>query len=955
MDVLQALAGITSILDAGTYVILIDRHAELLERHADHPSGPQVFAAIATISANVLGRRREALALAEQCVALTRASGGPTHRVAFQHASLQVWSGNLLALADTYAELIEQSLAAGDVELAEYAWMMRLELAFYGGLHLRTLAELIDAWGHWSAQWGNRSSETGLAKVCARLLDGPAPKPGELDPIAGGGSFARGLGQLELLVGKLLAGVLLGVFGRWREAGLTLAALGDGLVRLLPGLWFDFMIPLFAGVAAAVSAGDRTLPARERLRQRRRLARRRRQLARMCAGGANFAHGELLLRGESRRLAGDFAGASKLLLAARERAAAQHNPWFEGLICERLAATMIEQGLERFGLAAIHDARECWLRWGAFAKVAALDEQWSQLAGRLEHGHTLAALPDSSSSTSRALDGATLLAASQAIAEDLELDEVLVRVMRLAVENVGAERGVLVLAHDGKLALAAEYHAEGERAELLTPAQQLADASERVPTQLLRWVARTGEAVVHDGTRVDMRFVADGYLAAGDRSILCAPIIKRGALIGLIYLENLLSTAAFTEARLEMLDLLAAQAGNAIDNARLYAELRASEVRWRSLVEQLPDYVAIAERDGTLTPVSSTLGDHHPPAPMFDGDPGELERALAYVYATGGRCEFELGAAPQPVDREASPHAGREDELCFVVRVGPLAADGKVERALIVATDVSERRRAEQAQLRYEAQLRAQQRLEAIGTLASGVAHEINNPIQGIMNYAELIGGSNGADAFVRELAGEIEHEGKRVAAIIRNLLAFARQERGQDEPFLRTPICEIVEETLSLVRSMLRRDTIDLRVELPDALPPVRCRSQQIQQVLLNLVTNARDALNARFPGEHPNKRIEITAGPVRRDDEDWVRLSVSDRGGGVPEQVVGRIFDPFFTTKGRDRGTGLGLALSHGIVAEHGGVLRLDNHPGEGACFSIELHAADSSRPQISVAAIR
>ncbi|MCA9439088.1 MAG: hybrid sensor histidine kinase/response regulator, partial [Candidatus Omnitrophica bacterium] len=158
------------------------------------------------------------------------------------------------------------------------------------------------------------------------------------------------------------------------------------------------------------------------------------------------------------------------------------------------------------------------------------------------------------------------------------------------------------------------------------------------------------------------------------------------------------------------------------------------------------------------------------------------------------------------------------------------------------------------------------------------------------------------------------------------------------------TAVAALIEGTSSLIHSVLRKDQIELRLALAPALPAVRCRSQQIQQVIMNLVTNARDALNARYPGYHPDKRIEIGAALVtgEADGSERVRIWVADRGGGIPEAVVARIFDPFFTTKGRDQGTGLGLAVSHGIVSDHGGELRLDNRPGEGACFSLDLPRA-------------
>ena len=108
-----------------------------------------------------------------------------------------------------------------------------------------------------------------------------------------------------------------------------------------------------------------------------------------------------------------------------------------------------------------------------------------------------------------------------------------------------------------------------------------------------------------------------------------------------------------------------------------------------------------------------------------------------------------------------------------------------------------------------------------------------------------------------------------------------------------------------------------------------------------MNLVTNARDALNERYPGYHEDKRVVISAEAFARGGQPWIRLTVADRGPGIPEEVRARIFDPFFTTKGRDQGTGLGLAVSHGIVAKHGGELRVDSEVGVGTRFHVELQA--------------
>lgn len=250
--------------------------------------------------------------------------------------------------------------------------------------------------------------------------------------------------------------------------------------------------------------------------------------------------------------------------------------------------------------------------------------------------------------------------------------------------------------------------------------------------------------------------------------------------------------------------------------------------------------------------------------------------------------------------------------------------------------DITERKRLEQERAVMEAKLRQQQKLESIGTLAGGVAHEINNPVNGIMNYAQLIQDRLPADSPLKEFTGEILHETQRVAEIVRNLLTFARDERQSHSP---ARIYDIVESTLSLIRTVIRHDQIGLVVDVPEDLPEVKCRSQQLQQVLMNLVTNARDALNQRYPSDDPDKVIRLTARLNEKEGRRWVRVTVEDHGTGITPEVRERMFDPFFTTKPRDRGTGLGLAISHGIVKEHRGELTVETEPGKLTRMHVDL----------------
>ncbi len=239
-----------------------------------------------------------------------------------------------------------------------------------------------------------------------------------------------------------------------------------------------------------------------------------------------------------------------------------------------------------------------------------------------------------------------------------------------------------------------------------------------------------------------------------------------------------------------------------------------------------------------------------------------------------------------------------------------------------------------------EAQLRQSQKLESIGTLASGVAHEINNPINGIMNYSQLILDELGPDHAVSEFAAEIVVETERVVTIVRSLLSFACHERKSHSP---ASICDIVGSVLSLIRAIMRHDQITLNVDVPEELPAIKCRSQQIKQVMMNLLTNARDAVNERYAGSDENKTIQITARVVERDGRTWIRTTVEDSGLGIPDAIRERIFDPFYTTKPRDKGTGLGLSISHGIVKEHHGELSFESEPGKWTRFHMDLPVGD------------
>ena len=256
--------------------------------------------------------------------------------------------------------------------------------------------------------------------------------------------------------------------------------------------------------------------------------------------------------------------------------------------------------------------------------------------------------------------------------------------------------------------------------------------------------------------------------------------------------------------------------------------------------------------------------------------------------------------------------------------------------SLVYVRDISQRKRAERQRANEQAALRQQQKLEAIGVLASGVAHEINNPINGIMNYAQLIL-DNACDCTGNvEYASEIIKETERVSNIVSNLLRFSRQEKQSHSP---ARIEDIIERTLSLIRTLFRRDQIRLDLDMPENLPSIKCRSQQIEQVFMNLMTNARDALNMKYPDYHEDKVIKVGCSLFERDERSWLRITVEDKGPGIPTDNYDKIFEPFFTSKPRDIGTGLGLSISYGIIKDHQGEISFDTELGEYTRFHVDL----------------
>ncbi|MEJ2253383.1 MAG: PAS domain S-box protein [Nitrospirota bacterium] len=297
-----------------------------------------------------------------------------------------------------------------------------------------------------------------------------------------------------------------------------------------------------------------------------------------------------------------------------------------------------------------------------------------------------------------------------------------------------------------------------------------------------------------------------------------------------------------------------------------------------------------------------------------------IERALAGEEAFYEGTLSPGEETPRHVHAVFIPHRGEE---------------GEAKGFFCLVSDVTEK-------VRLQAEALRAAHLASLGELAAGVAHEINNPVNAIMNYAQLVLDEHGGEKDVSDIAGRILNQGSRIAFIIRSLLSFAREQK--EEKSL-VPVSGILMDTLAVSEAQLKKHNVALSVEMPDDLPPVLVHPQRIQQVFLNIINNARYALNLKYPGQDPGKALAIRGRTVLREDRSLVEVAFLDQGPGIPPSVREKVMNPFFTTKPQGQGTGLGLSISHGIIADLGGRLRIESEEGRYTRVVVELPAGGNS----------
>ena len=534
------------------------------------------------------------------------------------------------------------------------------------------------------------------------------------------------------------------------------------------------------------------------------------------------------------------------------------------------------------------------------------------------------------------LDLATVLKVSQAVSGEMALEKLLDTLMRTAVEHAGAERALLMLAREAGPRIAAE--ATTSNGMVVVRLHDEPVTGSLLPEAILRHVLRTRENVILDDASALNPFSTDPYIARRHpRSVFCLPLMNQAKLIGVLYLENNLAPSVFAAARTAVLKLLASQAAISIENSRLYRNLAERESRIRRLVDANIVGIFVWQLEGRILEANDAF------LAMVGYDREDLVASrLRWTELTPPEWrdrderlipELARSGTLQPFEKEYF----RKDGSRVPVLIGVAAFEENVNQGVAFVLDLTERKRAAEALRESQEALARANRATTLGMLGASIAHEVNQPLGAIA--ASAAAGSRWLSARPPDLdkaqrsLERIAKDIKRASTVIQRLRALVKRQAPRKD---RVDLNEAILEVLALTDDEVRRHDILVETSLAADLPTVEGDRIQIQQIVLNLVVNAIEAMSA------PDGRRRQLAIGSAREDTNAVRVEVRDSGPGVDPSHADRLFEAFYTTKAE--GMGMGLCISRAIIEAHGGRLWVGPNGSHGAafCFSLPVLAA-------------
>jgi PAS domain S-box-containing protein len=703
--------------------------------------------------------------------------------------------------------------------------------------------------------------------------------------------------------------------------------------KAAPLLWttptqFEWAEYHFYGALAYAAHCDLT-SAEQRSRDLEALAAHHKQLtvwAENCP--ATFANRVALVGAEIARLEGRDLDAIRLYEEAIRLAHADGFIQNEALAHERAARFCTARGFATMADAYLRNARHCYLSWGADGKVRQLDQLYPQLSEKEP--------APGPTSTIRApvehLDLATVLKVSQAVSGEIMLDKLLDTLMRTAIEHAGAERGLLILSRRTEQRIAAEAITSGDGIVVRLHDQPL--TATWLSEAIVQTVLRTQEAMILDDAAAEPAFATDPYIRQRRaRSIFCLPLLNQSKLIGVLYLENSLAPGVFTPTRISVLRLVASQAAIALENTRLYRDLAEREAKIRRLVDANIIGVFFWDLEGPIIEANDAF------LRIVGYDPEDVVAGrLRWTELTPPEWrdrhhrrwtpELKMTGRVAPFEKEYF----RKDGSRVPVLVGSTSFDEARNHGVSFVLDLTERKRAEEALGLMQMQLAHANRVATMGQLTASIAHEVNQPITATVSNAEaallwLNRQPPDLDEVGQALT-RIVDDGYRAGEVIGRIRALIKNEPPRKD---RLNINEAIREVIGLTRGEIVKNDVSVRTDLTEGLPLIHGDRVQLQQVLLNLIINAVEAMTdvSKDTRELLIKTGETEAG--------YVLVAVKDSGPGLDPGRVDHLFEAFYTTK--SSGMGMGLAISRSIIDAHGGRLWACPNELRGAVFQFTL----------------
>jgi two-component system cell cycle sensor histidine kinase/response regulator CckA len=525
-----------------------------------------------------------------------------------------------------------------------------------------------------------------------------------------------------------------------------------------------------------------------------------------------------------------------------------------------------------------------------------------------------------------------------AILSSLDIHEVVDLILKRLVEVSALDRAAIFLVDEANQVLRMA-HAVGADPKEVAEAKAYVVPLGREKNIIAR-VARTGDAeLVGDvhGSAINpenpliKRFKPEAFIAL--------PLKVHGRVVGVLVGDDDKKRGRDLASERDFLISFSNQIAIAIHNANLYRKLEDSERQYRELVENAHEGIWVIDENGVITFANQRLEAIMGHDTLLGQNIGQLVAPDKKKVLIRLLLQNMQGAVAQE-ELQLSRMDG--ERLSAIVSSVPIMDGERYKGSFAMVTDITDKKR-------MEAQLLHRQKMESIGTMAGGIAHDFNNILTGILGYASLLKYRLGEHADLQRFVQIIETSSLRAADLIRQLLAFSRG--TQPEGYQLVSPNRIIRETSKLLESSLGKN-VELELELGPSLPFMEANATQVQQAILNLCLNARDAM----PG---GGRMIISTGVVELGREgahlyrnlgaapgQYVRISVKDTGVGIPKENLDKIFDPFFTTKEIGRGSGLGLAMVYGIVKNSNGHIHVASQEGKGSAFDLLFPVVSGDR---------